>query len=67
MLRNPEMATASPPFGLPPFVMNGIASPDAAMGDVYRAAFPFVGPNLVVMAAMIAFPAVVPWLPGPMS
>ena len=67
MLRNPEMATASPPFGPASFAMNGIAPPDAAMGDVYRAAFPFVGLNPVVMAARIAVPAVVPWPPGLMG
>ena len=67
MLRNPEMATASPPFGPASSAMNGIAPPDAATGDVCRAAFSSVGPNPVVMAAMIAFPAVVPWPPGPMS
>ena len=33
------------------------------MSDIYRAAVPFVGQNLIVMAALIAFPDIVPWLP----
>lgn len=64
MVLNLEMATISPPFGLSLFVMKGIASPDTTMGDLYRAALPFVGLNLVVMALMISFPQLVLWLPG---
>ncbi len=67
MVLNLEMATISPPFGLSLFVMKGIASPGTTMGDIYRAAFPFVGLNLIVMAAMIAFPGIVLWLPGLMD
>ena len=67
MMLNLEMATISPPFGLSLFVMKGIASPSTTMGDIYRAALPFVGLNLVVMALMIAFPKIVTWLPGLMG
>lgn len=67
MMLNLEMATISPPFGLSLFVMKGIASSDTTMGDVYRAALPFVALNLIVMALMIAFPAIVLWLPGLMG
>ena len=64
MLLNLELATLSPPFGLALFVMKGIASPDTTMGDIYRAALPFVGLNLLVMGIMIACPDVVLWLPS---
>ncbi len=67
MVLNLEMATISPPFGLSLFVMKGIASPGTTMGDIYRAALPFVGLNLIVMAAMIAFPDMILWLPGLMG
>ena len=67
MVLNLEMATISPPFGLSLFVMKGIASPSTTMNDVYRAALPFVGLNLIVMAVMIAFPGTVLWLPGLME
>ena len=67
MVLNLEMATISPPFGLSLFVMKGIASPSTTMNDIYRAALPFVGLNLIVMAAMIAFPGIVLWLPGLMN
>jgi len=64
LMLNLEMATISPPFGLSLFVMKGIASPDTRMSDIYRAALPFVGLNILVMAIMIAFPATVLWLPS---
>ncbi len=67
MVLNLEMATISPPFGLSLFVMKGIASPGTTMGDIYRAALPFIGLNLIVMAIMIAVPATVLWLPGLMK
>ncbi|MBI2881542.1 MAG: TRAP transporter large permease subunit [Candidatus Tectomicrobia bacterium] len=64
MLLNLELATLSPPFGLSLFVMKGIAPPDTTMADIYRAALPFVGLNILVMAIMISFPVLVLWLPG---
>ena len=67
MMLNLEMATISPPFGLSLFVMKGIATPDTTMGDIYRAALPFIGLNLLVMGLMIAFPGIVLWLPGLMG
>lgn len=67
MMLNLEMATISPPFGLSLFVMKGIASPGTTMGDIYRAALPFIALNLLVMALMIAVPGIVLWLPGLMN
>ena len=64
MMLNLEMATISPPFGLSLFVMKGVATPGTTMGDIYRAALPFIALNLIVMALMIALPAIVLWLPG---
>ena len=66
MLLNMEMATISPPFGLSLFVMKGVAPRDTTMGDIYRAAIPFLLLNLVVMALLMLFPQVVLWLPGMM-
>ena len=64
MLLNMEMATTSPPFGLSLFVMKGVAPRDTTMGDIYRAALPFLGCDLIVMTAMILYPPLVLWLPG---
>ncbi len=67
MLLNMEMGGVSPPFGLLLFVMKGVAPRDTTMGDIYKAALPFLGINSVVMALMIAFPVLVLWLPGVMN
>ncbi len=64
VLLNIEMATTSPPFGLTLFVMKGVAPPGTTMGDVYRAALPFLGLDLIAMVLIIAFPVIVLWLPG---
>jgi len=63
-LLNIEMAGTSPPFGLGLFVMKGVAPPDTTMGDIYRAALPFLGCDLIAMALIIAFPELTLWLPG---
>ena len=64
VLLNIEMAMTTPPFGINLFVMKGVAPRDTTMGDIYRAALPFLGCDLVAMALTIAFPAVALWLPG---
>ena len=64
MLLNMEMATTSPPFGLVLFVMKSVAPKDTTMADIYKAALPFLACDAVAMAAIMAFPALVLWLPG---
>jgi tripartite ATP-independent transporter DctM subunit len=63
MLLNMEMATTSPPFGLVLFVMKGVAPKGTTMGDIYRAAIPFLLCDLVAMALILIFPGLVLWLP----
>ena len=64
MLLNMQMGTLSPPFGLVLFVMKGVAPPHIKMVDIYKAVYPILGLDLIVMVIMIAFPQVVLWLPG---
>jgi len=64
VLLNIEMAMTTPPFGINLFVMKGVAPRDTTMGDIYRAALPFLGCDLIAMALTIAFPAIALWLPG---
>ena len=63
-LLNIEMATTTPPYGLSLFVMKSVAPPDTTIGDVYRAALPFLYCDAIAMALIIAFPTVALWLPG---
>ncbi|MFC1872936.1 TRAP transporter large permease subunit [Chloroflexota bacterium] len=63
-LLNIEMGTTSPPVGMSLYVMKGVAPPDTTMGDVYRAALPYLGCDLIIMVLLITFPSLVLWLPG---
>ena len=63
-LLNIEIAGTSPPFGMGLMVMKGVAPPDTTMGDIYKAALPFVYCDLVVMALMLIYPNIALWLPG---
>jgi tripartite ATP-independent transporter DctM subunit len=62
-LLNIEMAGTSPPFGMSLFVMKGVAPEGTTMSDIYRAALPFLGCDLLVMVLLFIFPALALWLP----
>ncbi|MEJ2221854.1 MAG: TRAP transporter large permease subunit [Desulfobacterales bacterium] len=64
MLLNLEMAMSTPPFGILLFVMKGSAPPNTKMGEICLAAAPFLVCDLIVMIILIAFPAVVLFLPN---
>ena len=54
----------TPPFGLDMFVLKGVAPPNISLGDIYRAAIPFVICDLIVLSLIIAFPILPLWLPS---
>ena len=64
MLINLEIAFTSPPFGLLLFVMKGVAPKGTSMGDIYRAAIPFIVCDLLALTLILIFPALATWLPG---
>jgi tripartite ATP-independent transporter DctM subunit len=66
-LLNIEMATTSPPFGLCLFVMKGVAPSNTTMGDIYRAALPFLACDLAAMILIMVFPELALWLPHQMG
>ncbi|MBI2832084.1 MAG: TRAP transporter large permease subunit [Chloroflexi bacterium] len=63
MLLNSEMATTTPPFGTVLFTVKGMAPANTTMQDVYLAALPFLGLDVVVMVLMLIFPQLTLWLP----
>lgn len=67
MLLALEVGYTTPPFGLLLFVMKGVAPPEITMRDIYYAAAPFIGCVLLLMALVIAFPALAIWLPKAMQ
>ena len=60
-----EVALVTPPIGANVFVMRRTA-PDVPMGEIFMGVLPFVIGELVVIALLIAFPAIALWLPGQM-
>jgi tripartite ATP-independent transporter DctM subunit len=58
-----EVGMISPPFGLNLFLINAMAK-DIPMADTYRGVLGFCLMDLIRLAALIAFPAIVLWLPG---
>jgi len=63
MLINCETGMLTPPFGMLLFVMKGVAPPDISMKDIISSAFPYVLFYMLSLAAIIAFPSIVLWLP----
>ena len=66
LLINLEMALTTPPFGLILFVVKGAAPPDTTIGDIYKAAFPFLVCDAIAIALIIAFPQIALWMPSVM-
>ena len=51
-------------FGLLLFTMKGVAPPGITIGQVYRAALPYVWIGLAVLALVIAVPGIATWVPA---
>jgi tripartite ATP-independent transporter DctM subunit len=63
-LINCEMADLTPPFGMILFTMKAVAPRDTTMRDIYLAALPFVGIDILVIASLFVFPELTTWLPS---
>jgi TRAP-type C4-dicarboxylate transport system permease large subunit len=59
-----QMGLLTPPFGLILFTMKSVAPAEITMGQVYRAALPYVAIGLAVLALVMAVPAVATWVPS---
>lgn len=58
-----ELALMTPPVGLNPYVVAGSA-PGVTVGEAFRGITLFFFVDLLVIAVLFAFPALVMWLPG---
>ncbi len=59
-----EMSGTTPPFGLLLFIMLGVAPKGTTLIQVAKAAFPFLICDAILVIMLIAFPAIVLYLPG---
>jgi tripartite ATP-independent transporter DctM subunit len=66
LLLNIELAMITPPFGMCLFVLKGVVGKAASMAEVYRAAMPFIGLQILIMVLLILCPPIVLWLPSVM-
>ena len=62
-LINITVGGMTPPFGYTIFALKGVA-PDVPIGDLYRAAWPFVVLYIIGMLLCAVFPTIVTSLPG---
>ena len=61
-----EVALVTPPIGANVFVMRRTA-PEVPMSDIFMGVLPFVIGQLILIALVIAFPAIALWLPDRMG
>lgn len=57
-----EICLVTPPIGLNCYVVNGVR-PDIPLADVFRGIGPFFVADVLTVAALVAFPAIITWLP----
>lgn len=60
-----ELGLITPPIGMNVFVINALAR-DVSLPTIYRGVLPFVATDIVRLALLVAFPAIVLWLPNTM-
>ncbi|MFQ6546696.1 TRAP transporter large permease [Aestuariibius sp. 2305UL40-4] len=58
-----EFCLITPPIGLNCFVVAGVRD-DISVGDVFRGVTPFFIADAITIALLVAFPAIVLWLPS---
>lgn len=54
----------TPPVGFALFYLKGVCPPDVKLSEIYRGVVPFIGLQLIGLALIFIFPALVTWLPA---
>ena len=60
---NLQTSFLTPPFGFALLLLKGVAPPSMSLADIYRGVVPYVVIQVIVIAAVIAFPPIATWLP----
>ncbi len=63
VVRMTEIALITPPVGMNVYILSGVVK-DVPLNRIFRGALPFVGADVLHVALLIAFPALVLWLPN---
>jgi tripartite ATP-independent transporter DctM subunit len=59
-----QIAYISPPFGYSLFYLYSVVPKDITMNDLYRAAWPFIGLQVLALTIFIIWPITILWLPN---
>jgi tripartite ATP-independent transporter DctM subunit len=59
-----QLGLLLPPHGLLLMTMKGVAPPEVTMAHIFRAVMPYIAMSLILLAAIIMFPAIATWLPN---
>jgi tripartite ATP-independent transporter DctM subunit len=59
-----EIGMITPPVGMNCFVIRGVAGKYVTTGQIFRGVTPFIAADLVIVALVILFPAVILYLPS---
>lgn len=59
-----EVGMITPPIGMNVFVIRNVAAQYATLAQIFRGVIPFLAADLVVVGIVIAFPALILYLPG---
>jgi tripartite ATP-independent transporter DctM subunit len=62
-----QLGLLTPPFGLLLFTMKGVAPPAITMGQIYRAAAPYVVMSVLMLVLIFLVPRIATWLPAALS
>ena len=63
MAINLQTSFLTPPFGFALFYLRGVAPSEVRTLDIYRGVVPFIALQLLMLAAVAAFPQMATWLP----
>ena len=61
-----ELGLITPPVGMNVFIIKGMA-PEIPLGRIYSGVMPFVVSLILLIALIVAFPAIATWLPSTMA
>jgi tripartite ATP-independent transporter DctM subunit len=64
MAINLQTSFLTPPFGFSLFYLRGVAPPTVRTGAIYRGVVPFIVLQLLMLAVLMAWPALATWLPS---
>ena len=63
---NMELAEITPPLGLNLYVMKAVSPPEVTLNDIIHGSIPFMVLDVIGLALVIIFPALILWLPSTM-